>query len=72
MFDMCSIIYSANVNAMLEFFPRTRQLWLIDVGYGLWNSFSKLLKGLLHQRLVYLFFHIISIGRSRMESSPGI
>jgi hypothetical protein len=37
MFDMCSISYSANVNQIFEFFPRTPQLWLIDFGYGLWN-----------------------------------
>jgi hypothetical protein len=35
MYHMCSISCPANVNAMFEFFPCTRQLWLVDVGYAL-------------------------------------
>jgi hypothetical protein len=33
MLDICSVSYSANINAM--------HLWLTDVGYGLWNSVSE-------------------------------
>jgi hypothetical protein len=45
---------------MFEFFPCTRQLWLVDVGYALWNSLSKLSKGLWHLRLVHLVFYMTS------------
>jgi hypothetical protein len=58
MFDMCSVNYSATVNATLAFFPWTQQLWNNDVSYGLWNPFSKLLKKLWHRKLAYLEFHI--------------
>lgn len=52
-FVMCSINYSADIKAMVKFFPCAPQLWPVDVTYGPWNSLSK---GLWHQRLVYLMF----------------
>jgi hypothetical protein len=58
MFYVRSISYSANVNAIFEFFPRTLQLWLTDIDYGLWNFLLKIPKGLWYHRLVYLVFHI--------------
>jgi hypothetical protein len=61
MCNMSSISYPANVNTIFEFFPRSPQLWLIDVGYALWNSLSKLSKGLWHLRLVYLVCYMTSI-----------
>jgi hypothetical protein len=39
MFNVCSISYSANVNAIFKFFACTPQLWPIDVSYALSNSF---------------------------------
>jgi hypothetical protein len=73
MFDMCSISYSVNVDAIFEFSSRTAHLWLTDVGYGLWNSLSKLSEGLSHRKLVYLVFNrspqvevaLIKVRRSR-------
>jgi hypothetical protein len=43
MIDMHSSSYSADVKAIFDFFPCSPQLWIIDVGYGLWNSLSKVL-----------------------------
>jgi hypothetical protein len=36
----------ANVNTTFECFTYTPQLWLIDIGYGMWSSLLKLSKEL--------------------------
>jgi hypothetical protein len=49
--------YSANINAILEFFPCTPQL-THRRGYNFEDSLSKLSKGLWRLRLVDLVFHM--------------
>jgi hypothetical protein len=70
MFDMCSISYSANVNAVLEFSSCTPQLthqrWLCPVKF--------VLEGMWHRKLVCRIFHIspyIEVARSKARDLGG-
>jgi hypothetical protein len=63
---MCPVSYTANDNAIFEFFPWKLLLWLVDAGYRLRNSLSKRLS---YTRLVHLVFQMKEVPCSEVQGS---